>query len=124
MQYVGCFCPFISNSSLQAVAFVTSPFVSPPYALPIFLFGILATQTETYEPLRIYGGFVGGSLILDIIWLVNSDPATMVKVILIFNWLLKILTFLSIMTSLRNRGDRFGATLPGAGEFNNRAQTG
>lgn len=102
-----------------------SPFVSPPYALPIFLFGIWAIQvTETYEPLRIFAGFVGGSLLLDIIWLFNGEPSTMVKIILILNWLLKILTFLSIMASLRHRGDRFGATLPGAGEFNNHAQTG
>jgi hypothetical protein len=107
---------------LQAVAFVTSPFVSPPYALSIFIFGIWAIQTETYEALRIFAGFVGGSLLLDIIWLFNNEPATMVKIILIFNWLLKILTFCSVI--LRLRGDRFGATLPGAGEFNNRAQTG
>ena len=91
----------------------------------MFLFGIWAIQvTETYEPLRVFAGFVGTSLLLDVIWLFNNEPATLVKIILILNWLLKVLTFLSIMASLRHRGDRFGATLPTAGEFNNHAQTG
>ncbi|KIM34019.1 hypothetical protein M408DRAFT_89504 [Serendipita vermifera MAFF 305830] len=124
MDFIDALDPSSLTLLHAGIAFVLSPFVSPTYNLPVFLYGLWAVQvTETYEPLRVFAGFVGTSLLLDVIWLFNNDPATLVKIILILTWLFKILTFLSIMVSLRHRGDRFGASLPTAGEFNNRAQT-
>jgi hypothetical protein len=64
------------------------------------------------------------SILFDIIWLSTWEPATLIKVILVLNLLLKIPTFLSLMVALKHRGDRFGAALPGPGEFPSHTQTG
>ncbi|KAG8864423.1 hypothetical protein FRC20_010222 [Serendipita sp. 405] len=108
----------------SGIAFICSPFVSPSYNLPISLFGIYALNyTETYEPLRALSGFIGVSILFDIIWLFNNSPAVLIKILLIINWFLKVPTFLSLVLSLKQRGDQFGSTLPGPREFGGQAQT-
>ncbi|PVG00696.1 hypothetical protein CPB86DRAFT_754144 [Serendipita vermifera] len=124
MDFINALDPASLTLLHSGVAFVCSPFTSPSYNLPIFLFGIWSLQvTDTYEPLRIFSGFVGTSILFDIIWLSIYEPATLIKVILVLNLLLKIPTFLSLMVALKHRGDRFGASLPGPGEFPSHTQT-
>ncbi|CCA69413.1 hypothetical protein PIIN_03313 [Serendipita indica DSM 11827] len=97
------------------VAFITSAWVSPTYNLPIFLFGIYAQNyIESHEPLRMFVGFVGVSWLLDLIWLFNNDPATLIKILIILAWMLKMLTFASLLLGLRRRS---GGGLPGLGDY-------
>ncbi|KAH9049338.1 hypothetical protein EDB84DRAFT_1556196 [Lactarius hengduanensis] len=86
-----------------ALSFVVSPFSSPAYNLPIFLFGLY------------FSGFLGASAIFDIIWFTQNSQNTLVKLISILILLLKGPTFFAFAGTLNSRGVS-GINLRG-GEF-------
>ncbi|KAH9004029.1 hypothetical protein EDB86DRAFT_3099381 [Lactarius hatsudake] len=86
-----------------ALSFVVSPFSSPAYNLPIFLFGLY------------FSGFLGASALFDIIWFTQNSQNTLVKLISILILLLKGPTFFAFAGTLNSRGVS-GINLRG-GEF-------
>jgi len=102
-----------SLTLLQAgVALVLSPFSFPSYNLPVFLYGLYTLEkADSFEPLRIFTGFVGTSFFLDIFWFfteTGSNQSGFLRFLTILNLLLKIPTFFALLVSLRRRGDPFG----------------
>ncbi|KAH8997308.1 hypothetical protein EDB92DRAFT_2112052 [Lactarius akahatsu] len=86
-----------------ALSFVVSPFSSPAYNLPVFLFGLY------------FSGFLGASALFDIIWFTQNSQNTLVKLISILILLLKGPTFFAFAGTLNSRGVS-GINLRG-GEF-------
>ncbi|KAL0951177.1 hypothetical protein HGRIS_007908 [Hohenbuehelia grisea] len=92
-----------------ALSFVLSPFASPPYNLPIFLFGIYAQENqESIQSLQTFTGLLGVSKIFDIIWMVRNEQSGFIKFFTVVLLLLKIPTFFAFGLALRQRGAQFG----------------
>jgi len=90
------------------LTFVTSPFSAPSYNLPVFLFGVYAQESaESNQPLRLFTGLLGGSVLLDIIWLARNEQNWFIRLLSILVLILKAPTFLAFLTALRQRGEQF-----------------
>ncbi|KAI0296210.1 hypothetical protein BC826DRAFT_247556 [Russula brevipes] len=100
-----------------ALSFITSPFTSPAYNFPIFLFGLYVQESQEAAPplLQAFSGFLGASAVTDIIWLSRLESGQSVFVLLlnILILLLKVPTFVAFQGTLNSRGVR-GVSLGGA----------
>ncbi|CAE7179507.1 unnamed protein product [Rhizoctonia solani] len=104
--------------ALTALSFVTSPFRSPKYNLPINLFGIYALdKTESNEPLRLFTLMEGVSIFFDIIYMWRHEQNGLIKFLTIGLTLGKIPTFLILLQTLKARGDQYAHSIPGGGGF-------
>jgi len=124
---------------LQGLSFFLALGVSPPYNLPVFLFGCYAQEnTEAVQSLQTvsfpckswslgmlysflpfqFTSLLGVSFIFDIIWTIRNDQHGFFKFLTILLILLKIPTFFAFMMALRQRGltaGNFGIGLGSAG---------
>ncbi|KAJ6604658.1 hypothetical protein DFH09DRAFT_1300843 [Mycena vulgaris] len=109
MDYVQGLDPSKLTLALTALSFVISPFVSPPYNLPILLFGTLAQQQEgsDSQALQTFTGLLGASAIFDIVWMINNEQNGFIKLLTIVLLILKIPTFVAFGLALRQRGAQF-----------------
>ncbi|CAE6369117.1 unnamed protein product [Rhizoctonia solani] len=104
--------------ALTTLSFVTSPFQSPRYNLPINLFGIYALdKTESNEPLRLFTAMEGISVFLDIVYMWRNEQNGFIKFLTIVLTLGKIPTFLVLLQTLKARGDQFAHSIGGAAGF-------
>ncbi|CAE6422354.1 unnamed protein product [Rhizoctonia solani] len=104
--------------ALTTLSFVTSPFRSPRYNLPISLFGIYALdKTESNEPLRLFTAMEGISVVFDIVYMWRHDQNGFIKLLTMVLTLGKIPTFLVLLQTLKARGDQFAHSVSGAAGF-------
>lgn len=90
------------------LSFAISPFKSPSYNLPIFLFGIYAQEnTEGVQSLQTFTGLVGISTIFDIIYMARHGQSWFTRMITILILILKLPTFFAFALALRQRGAQF-----------------
>jgi len=90
------------------LSFAISPFKSPSYNLPIFLFGIYAQEIpEGVQSLQIFTGLMGVSAIFDIIYMARHGQSWFTRMITIFILILKLPTFFALALALRQRGAQF-----------------
>jgi len=90
------------------LSFIISPFTSPGYNLPIFLFGIYAQEnTEGVQSLQTFTGLVGVSFVFDIVFMATNWQNWFIRMITIFIFILKLPTFLAFALALRQRGAQF-----------------
>ncbi|KAG8710964.1 hypothetical protein FRC08_016495 [Ceratobasidium sp. 394] len=102
--------------ALTTLSFITSPFKAPHYNLPINLFGLYALdKTESNEPLRLYTGMTGVSIVFDIIYMWRRDQNGFIKLLTILLTIGKIPTFLIMLQTLKARGDQYASSFGGAG---------
>ncbi|KAJ1311578.1 hypothetical protein OPQ81_010061 [Rhizoctonia solani] len=103
---------------LTTLSFVTSPFKSPRYNLPINLFGIYALdKTESNEPLRLFTALEGISVFFDIVYMWRHDQNGFIKLLTILLTLGKIPTFLILLQTLKARGDQYAHSIGGGAGF-------
>jgi len=88
------------------LSFVISPFTSAPYNLPIFLFGLYVQESQEVLPrsLQAFSGFLGASLLFDIIWLIQNHQNAVIRLISVLILLLKGPTFIAFAGTLSSRG--------------------
>jgi len=90
------------------LSFAISPFSAPSYNLPLFLFGVYAQESaESNQSLKLFTGLLGGSGLLDIIWLIRNEQNWFIRLLSIVILLFKGPTFFSFLTALRQRGEQF-----------------
>ncbi|KAN0133249.1 hypothetical protein V8E53_008973 [Lactarius tabidus] len=89
-----------------ALSFSISPFSVPAYNLPIFLFGLYAQGSPETSAisLQAFSGFLGVSVLFDIIWFTQNSQGIFVKLITILILLLKVPTFFAFAATLNSRG--------------------
>jgi len=88
---------------------VIAPFSSPPYNLPIFLFGTLVQEVpDAPQSLRSFVALLGGSVVLDIIWLVKNSQGAFTRTITIILLIFKVPTFFAFANNFRQAGSSFG----------------
>ncbi|KAJ7487606.1 hypothetical protein B0H11DRAFT_1664055, partial [Mycena galericulata] len=95
---------------LTALSFIISPFASPPYNLPILLFGTLAQQQENSDGQALQTVcLLGVSVVFDIIWMImpEHDQSGFIRFLTLLLVLLKIPTFIAFGLALRQRGGSF-----------------
>jgi len=91
-----------------ALSFSISPFASPTYNLPIFLFGMYAQENmDGVQSLQTFTGLVGVSTIFDIVYMAQNEQSWFIRMITIFILILKLPTFFAFGLSLRQRGAQF-----------------
>ncbi|KAH7883593.1 hypothetical protein F5I97DRAFT_1544711 [Phlebopus sp. FC_14] len=99
------------------LSFAISPFSSPGYNLPIFLFGTFVQESsDTVQSLRVFVGLLLASVFYDIIWIFNNEQNGLTKLLFVLLWLLKLPTVAAFLTALRQRGSQFmslGADISG-----------
>ncbi|QRV90972.1 hypothetical protein RhiJN_18990 [Ceratobasidium sp. AG-Ba] len=102
--------------ALTTFSFITSPFESPRYNLPVNLFGLYALdKTESNEPLRLYAGMVGVSIVFDIIYMWRHEQNGFIKLLTILLTIGKFPTFLIMLQTLKARGDQLASSFGGVG---------
>jgi len=90
------------------LSFIISPFTSPSYNLPIFLFGMYAQDnTEGIQSLQTFTGLVGVSFIFDIVFMARNGQNWFIRMITILTLILKLPTFFAFALALRQRGAQF-----------------
>ncbi|KAF8203652.1 hypothetical protein BJ912DRAFT_940619 [Pholiota molesta] len=91
------------------LSFLLSLAATPPYNLPIFLFGCYAQEaTEASQSLQIFTGLLGASTVFDIIWMIVNKQHGLFKFLSVCLLLLKLPTLLAFVNALRQRGSQFG----------------
>ncbi|KAI0756988.1 hypothetical protein C8Q80DRAFT_70131 [Daedaleopsis nitida] len=92
-----------------ALSFVASASVAPAYNLPIFLFGLIAQESQdALLSLKVFTGMLTASILYDIIWMFNGHRQHwLITLLLVLILLLKFPTALSFVTALRQRGASF-----------------
>jgi len=91
------------------LSFLLTLGASPPYNLPIFLFGCYAQENNAaVQSIQIFTSLLGVSFIFDIIWLIKNEQHGFFKFLSILLLLLKIPTFFAFLMSLRQRGGNLG----------------
>jgi len=110
MDYVQALDPSKLTLALTALSFIISPFASPPYNLPILLFGTLAQQQENTDgqALQTFTGLLGVSGVFDIIWMAQHEQNWFIRTLTILLLILKVPTFIAFTLALRQRGSNFG----------------
>lgn len=109
--------------ALTTLSFVISPFRSPRYNLPVNLFGLYALdKTESNEPLRLYTGMTGVSIVFDIIYMWRHEQNGFIKILTIILTIAKLPTFLIMLQTLKARGDQYASSI-GAGVGGFQSQT-
>ncbi|KAI0003669.1 hypothetical protein BJV74DRAFT_764039 [Russula compacta] len=101
------------------LSFAISPFTSPAYNLPIFLFGLYVQESQEAAArlLQVFSALLGASIIFDIIWLIQNSQGAILRLFSILIIVLKAPTFLAFMGTLNSRGIS-GINLRGA-DFGN-----
>jgi len=90
------------------LSFVLSIGISPPYNLPIFLFGCYAQEaTEAAQSLQVFTALLGASTFFDIIWMIKNDQNGFFKFFTVCLLLLKLPTLLAFVNAFRQRGGQF-----------------
>ncbi|KXN90018.1 hypothetical protein AN958_05023 [Leucoagaricus sp. SymC.cos] len=98
------------------LSFLLSLSSSPPYNLPIYLFGTYAQeQNDVVQSLQTFTGLLGISAIFDVIWMIRNDQSGFIKFLTVVLTLLKIPTFFSFLLVMRQRGAQFGGLGRGEG---------
>ncbi|KAF9481425.1 hypothetical protein BDN70DRAFT_876406 [Pholiota conissans] len=92
------------------LSFFLSIAATPPYNLPLFLFGCYAQEAaEATQSLQVFTGLLGASTVFDIIWMsINHQPGFF-KFLSICLLILKLPTLLAFVNALRQRGSQFGS---------------
>lgn len=110
------------NKLLQghAVLSLTAAFSNSPfYNLPLALYGLTLVSTsrtdDDGESLRNFSGLYGLSFLMDFFWLLQNSTNWLVWFLIVANFLLKPITLISVLGSLRERGQ---ATFALPGSFN------
>jgi len=92
-----------------ALSFLLSIAATPPYNLPLFLFGCYAQEaTEATQSLQIFTGLLGVSSVFDIVWMIKNEQNGFFKFLTVCLLLLKVPTLLAFANALRQRGGQFG----------------
>ncbi|KAF5390151.1 hypothetical protein D9757_002929 [Collybiopsis confluens] len=92
-----------------AFSFLLSGFASPPYNLPVFLFGIYALEnSEAFMSLQTFTGLLGASFLYDVVWMMRNNQHGFIKFLSILLLLAKIPTFFAFALAARQRGAQFG----------------
>jgi len=95
-----------------ALSFLISTSSAPVYNFPLFLFGVYAQDSgEGNQSLNLFTVLLGGSMLLDIIWLASHEQHWFSRLLTIIILVVKAPTFLCFMSALRQRGEH----LPGFG---------
>ncbi|KAJ4486147.1 hypothetical protein J3R30DRAFT_1460528 [Lentinula aciculospora] len=91
-------------------SFFLSGFTSPPYNLPIFLFGMYAQENadSAFLSLQTFTGLLAASVFYDVIWMIRHEQGQFITFLTILLLLLKIPTFLAFGLAARQRGAQFG----------------
>ncbi|GAA5820085.1 hypothetical protein JCM3770_003346 [Rhodotorula araucariae] len=89
---------------------------APAWNVPLALVGLVVVPQladgHGPESVRQFVLALGGSLVLDFVWFLQNSTHGLVRVLILLNWLLKIVTVTTALSSLRARGEgSFG--LPG-----------
>ncbi|KAJ7630948.1 hypothetical protein FB45DRAFT_1028118 [Roridomyces roridus] len=110
MDYVQALDPSKLTLGLTVLSFITAPFASPSYNLPILLFGILAQQQENADgtALQTFSAMLGGSAIFDIIWLSTHEQNWFTRLLTILLLILKVPTFIAFALALRQQRGSLG----------------
>jgi len=91
---------------VETVLTFISSVASPPYNFPLFLFGVYAQENaDASQSLRLFTAMLGGSVILDIVWLSSHDQNWFFRLVSVLVLLLKAPTFFAF--AMRQRGDQF-----------------
>ncbi|KAF8274101.1 hypothetical protein EI94DRAFT_1714733 [Lactarius quietus] len=97
---------FVQGLDASKLILVEAPVQCSPYNLPIFLFGLYVqgSQEATPNSLQAFSGFLGASVLFDIIWFTQNSQGVLVRLISILTLILKVPTFLSFAATLNSRG--------------------
>ncbi|KAF8629707.1 hypothetical protein AX15_003323 [Amanita polypyramis BW_CC] len=77
---------------------------SPPYNFPLFLFGThLQDNPDAVQSLQMFTGFLGVSVLFDVIWSIKQEQSGILRFITILLMLLKLPTFLVFVCNVRER---------------------
>ncbi|BGP36705.1 hypothetical protein JCM10449v2_000606 [Rhodotorula kratochvilovae] len=91
---------------------------APAWNVPLAVVGLVVVpqlgEGHGAESVRQFVLALGGSLFLDFIWFVQNSTHGLVRVLILLNWLLKIVTVTTALSSLRARGEG-SFSFPGAG---------
>lgn len=98
-----------AHNGPQVLSSIISPFSSPVYNLPIFLFGALVHESnDAVQLLKLVGclfplpqpefklsyqqfsGVLSASILFDIIWVFNNEQGGFVRLLFFLLWLLKV----------------------------------
>ncbi|KAF8909029.1 hypothetical protein CPB84DRAFT_1766721 [Gymnopilus junonius] len=91
------------------LSFVLSIAASPPYNLPILLFGCYVQETaEATQSLQTFTALLGISTFFDIAWMIKNEQHGFFKFLTVCLLLLKIPTTFAFVNALRQRGAQFG----------------
>ncbi|GAA5995007.1 uncharacterized protein JCM10292_004483 [Rhodotorula paludigena] len=100
------------NRLVQAQVILTSVAALsnvPAWNVPLAIVGLVVvpglSEGGGAESVRQWVLALGGSVLLDFIWFVGNSTHGLARVLIIVNWLLKIVTVLSALTQLRARGE-------------------
>ncbi|CAK5280229.1 unnamed protein product [Mycena citricolor] len=110
MDFVQGLDPSKLSLALTALSFFLSPFASPPYNLPVMLFGTLVQQQEAGvgQALHIFTALLGASIPFDIIWMIGNSQNGFIRFLSLLLVLLKLPAFISFGLALRQRGGGLG----------------
>jgi len=95
-----------------------APFSSPSYNLPIFLFLALVQEIpDTPQSLQSFVALLGGSIVMDIIWLARNSQGGFSRTISIILLISKVPTCLAFANGLRQAGASFGGLNIGSSDL-------
>jgi len=90
------------------LSFAVSPFTAPSYNLPLFLFGAYAQEnSDSNQSLKLFTGLLGGSMLMDIIWLIRNEQNWFIRLLSVLILIFKAPTFFAFLSALRQRGEQF-----------------
>ncbi|KAJ7597045.1 hypothetical protein C8J56DRAFT_1159029 [Mycena floridula] len=91
------------------LSFLLAPFAAPPYNFPLFLFGTYSQDNADSESsLQTFTGLLGGSMIFDVVWMIQNEQGGLTKFLTVVLLLLKIPTFLTFAVKQRGGGQLAG----------------
>ncbi|KDR84998.1 hypothetical protein GALMADRAFT_308768 [Galerina marginata CBS 339.88] len=109
MDYIQTLDPSKLVLAGTGLSFLLSLAATPPYNLPIFLFGCYAQEVaEATQSLQTFTALLGVSTVFDIVWMIKNEQHGFFKFLTVCLLLLKIPTLLAFVNALRQRGSQFG----------------
>jgi len=88
------------------LSFAISPFTSPAYNLPIFLFGLYVQESQeaSHRSLQTFSGLLAVSALFDILWFFQNTQSVLIRLFSIVIFFLKAPTFIAFSGTLTSRG--------------------
>ncbi|KAF8745563.1 hypothetical protein AX14_006885 [Amanita brunnescens Koide BX004] len=86
------------------LSFGLSLFSSPPYNLPIFLFGTYVQENaDAIQSLQTFTALLGASVLFDLVWIFKNEQSGLIRLMTIILTLLKIPTAFVFVNTVRER---------------------